>query len=123
MESLFFERFCALCKAHNESPNAAARAIGKSSGSVTAWKKGTLPRYETMKALADRFGVSVDYLAGNTTDPQPEPEEPQARSRREDLMFALFQGREDVITDEMYDEILHFADYVIQREQSKKMSL
>lgn len=69
MENLFFERFCMLCKENDETPNAVAKSIGKSSGSVTAWKKGTIPRYETIKALADRFHVSVDYLAGNVNDP------------------------------------------------------
>lgn len=64
MEESFFTRFEALCRAHNVSPNAVAKAIGASSGSVTAWKRGTAPRNETLSKIADYFGVSTDYLLG-----------------------------------------------------------
>lgn len=32
--------------------------------SVTGWKKGSLPRPDKIKAIADYFGVTVDYLLG-----------------------------------------------------------
>ena len=65
----FFERYAALCKARGESPNSVAREIGASSGSVTAWKNGTEPRYSTIAKIADYFCVSTDYLLGRTDDP------------------------------------------------------
>lgn len=66
MEQTFFQRFEALCKANGESPNAVAKAIGAASGSVTAWKRGTTPRNATVTRLADYFGVTTDYLLGQT---------------------------------------------------------
>lgn len=67
--SIFFERYAALCKSKGETPNSVAREIGASSGSVTSWKNGTEPRYSTVAKVADYFCVSVDYLLGRTDDP------------------------------------------------------
>jgi len=68
MGNTFFERFYELCKERGETPNSVARKIGGSSGSVTAWKKGTVPRGVTLTKLADYFNVSVDYLICQTDD-------------------------------------------------------
>lgn len=119
MGSMFFERFSALCKERNETPNSVAKLIGASSGSVTAWKKGTDPRNATLAKIADYFGVTTDYLLGK--DHKKAPAETSRRHIcKDDIMFALARGNEDVITDEMFEEIQNFADYVIQREAAKK---
>lgn len=68
--SVFFERLCQLCKENDTSPNAVAKKLSISSGSVTAWKKnGTNPRTDTAQKIADYFHVSLDYLLGNVNDP------------------------------------------------------
>lgn len=67
--SLFFTRFAELCRENNLSPNAVAKKLRISSGSITAWKKGTVPRFETIQKLADYFHVSTDYLMGNVNEP------------------------------------------------------
>ena len=64
--TIFFERFYRLCKTHRTSPNAVGAQLGLSSGSITAWKHGAMPRPDTIQKLADHFGVPVDYLLGNT---------------------------------------------------------
>lgn len=112
MENTFYERFSALCRLREESPNAVAKAIGASSGSVTAWKKGTTPRMATVRALAAYFGVTADDLLGGSEAPQPVPTEEQ-------IKFALFGGSEN-ITDEMYDEVRNFAAFVKAREEGKR---
>lgn len=68
MGKTFFERFTELCKERGETPNSVAREIGASSGSVTAWKRGTEPRNATLTKLADYFGTTVDYLTCRTDD-------------------------------------------------------
>ena len=62
MASSFFERYLELCKQAGETPNSVAKIIGASSGSVTAWKNGTEPRYSTIVKIANYFGVPVEYL-------------------------------------------------------------
>lgn len=71
MGSMFFERFSALCKERDETPNSVAKMIGASSGSVTAWKKGTDPRNATLAKIADYFGVTTDYLLGKDNKKSP----------------------------------------------------
>ena len=73
MGNVFFERFAELCKAIGETPNSVAKRLGISSGSVTAWKNGTEPRYSTVTKIADYLGTSADYLLGNVSDSAPKP--------------------------------------------------
>lgn len=61
----FFDRFSALCKESGETPNSLGKKLEIPSGSITAWKNGTIPRMKTLDMLARHFHVSVDYLIGN----------------------------------------------------------
>lgn len=59
---MFYDRFTDLCKSHGKSPAAVAREIGLSNSSTTTWKQGSTPKGDTLRKLANYFGVSVDYL-------------------------------------------------------------
>lgn len=62
---MFYETFEALCKQNGISPFACCKEIGLSGGSAAYWKKsGRTPKRETLEKLAERFGVTVDYLIG-----------------------------------------------------------
>ena len=115
MGSSFFERYAELCKAKKETPNSVAKAIGASSGSVTAWKNGTEPRYSTVVKIADYLSVTTDYLLGK----EKAPADIGKRSvSDDDIKFALFGG-DGEITDAMYEEVKKFAAFVKQREAEK----
>ncbi|CDA89006.1 predicted transcriptional regulators [Ruminococcus sp. CAG:563] len=62
--------------------------------------------YETLLQLSEYFNVTVDELLGRGAKPQ---------ITDADIRFALFDGA-DNITDEMYEEVKRFAEYVKQRE-------
>lgn len=62
---MFYDQFVKLCKERGLSPAAAARNIGLSNSSTTTWKRGAMPKGETLQKLADYFAVPVDYLLGN----------------------------------------------------------
>lgn len=68
---MFWENYVDLCSRKGLSPNAVAAELGKSSGSVTAWKNGTVPRETTLKKIADYFDVSVDFLIGREKEKSP----------------------------------------------------
>jgi transcriptional regulator with XRE-family HTH domain len=68
---VFWNTFLDLCSERGVSPNAVAAELGKSSGSVTAWKNGTVPRETTLRKIADYFGVSVDLLIGREENKIP----------------------------------------------------
>ena len=116
MEHAFFDQLVALCKEKGVSPNFVAKEIGASSGSVTAWKQGALPRGATLSKIAEYFNVSTDYLLGNS---RASTHGSKFSIRDEDIKFALFGGDGEV-TPEMYEEVKRFAAMVKLREDSKK---
>lgn len=63
---MFWDNFVSLCNIHKVSPNGVAKQLGFSTGTVTWWKKGRMPRDTALKKISDFFGVTVDYLLGNT---------------------------------------------------------
>ena len=65
---MFWNNYCKLCSNKGLSPNAAAKEIGISSGSVTEWKKGRVPHIGTLKKIADYFGVPVSALTEELSD-------------------------------------------------------
>lgn len=68
------------------------------SGSITAWKNGTLPRNATISKIAEYFNVSVSYLLGEEKE-KPTLSGEQISEARKQLYAAL---------DDMSDEELLF---------------
>jgi transcriptional regulator with XRE-family HTH domain len=67
--TVFYERLCELCTKAGSSPNAEAKKMGIPSGSITAWKNGSIPRIKTIQKMADYFQVSAAYLMGWAREP------------------------------------------------------
>ena len=63
---MFWERFLTECNLIGKRPNPVAKELGISSGTVTGWKRGALPKPEALSKMASYFNVSVDYLMGKT---------------------------------------------------------
>lgn len=60
---MIYENVQRLCRERKTSIFAVERACGISNGTIGKWnRKGTAPRVDTVKAIADHFGVSVDDL-------------------------------------------------------------
>lgn len=104
---MFWTQYQLLCKTVGKSPNGVAKEIGLSSGTVTFWKNGKIPKSETLKKIADYFGVTVDYLLGAEKAPPAEADEAdelnemleELKTRPEmKLLFSLAKGatKEDV---------------------------
>ena len=75
---MFWENYFLLCQSINKSPNSVAAEMGLSSGSVTAWKSGRVPKWATLCKIAEYFNISVDQLlSDNPTKRKPltEPDE------------------------------------------------
>ena len=67
--TVFFERLLELCSQIGSSPNAEAKKMGIPSGSITAWKNGSIPRPATIQKIADHFQVPAAYLMGWAREP------------------------------------------------------
>lgn len=74
MENVFWEAFTAACKEKNTSPSAVARALGLSSGSPTAWKRGTTPNAFTIAQIASYLDWPMQKFYGLV---EPEQKESQ----------------------------------------------
>ena len=68
---MFWTQYQHLCQNIGKSPNGVAKELGLSSGTVTFWKNGKIPKSDTLKKIADYFGVTVDYLLGNEKETAP----------------------------------------------------
>ncbi len=62
---MFYERLQVLCKERNLSVSAALNILGVSSGNMTHWRKGRLPKGDTLRRMARFFDVPVDTLIGS----------------------------------------------------------
>lgn len=109
---MFYEVFDALCKQKGESPNAVAKKLNVASGTVTEWKKGRIPRNSTLIKIANYFGVSTNYLLGKVDNQSAKD------TTEDDLKVALFGGDSDV-TDEMWEEVKSFAQFVKNKSKKK----
>lgn len=114
---MFYDRFVELCLSRHITPSRAAVEAGLSKSTVTKWKNSpdSKPTGKAIEALTRYFGISVAELMG---EPAAEAETSRAATE-EELKFALFGGSGE-ITDEMYREVLSFAQFVKQREAEKK---
>lgn len=113
---MFYDRFVVLCRRKGVTPSRAAIDAGLSKSTVTKWKNdpSSKPTGNVIDKLTNYFGISISELLAEerSGDDVREPS-------REEVMFALFGGSED-ITDEMYEEVCSFAAFVKQREAAKK---
>lgn len=65
---MFYNRLKELCKNKGTSVTAMSKELGLSSGNVTNWKNGRLPKTAIMIQIANYLNVSVDYLMGETEE-------------------------------------------------------
>jgi len=114
---VFFNRFRELCDRKNVSVYRACTDIGLNRSAVAKWKNGGKPNGSTAAKLAEYFGVSTDYLLGQSEQTTPGAM-PRAVSD-EEIKFALFGG-DGEITDAMFDEVKQFAAFIKNREAEKK---
>jgi transcriptional regulator with XRE-family HTH domain len=136
---MFFDIFSDLCKEKGISCKKAAEEIGLSNSITTKWKKtGATPNTDTLNKIAKYFKVSVDYLAGNVSDPffrldnqcilddinsyEDKEKKPTQKGELDpgEIMFALSRGGEKEITAEMFEEVKRFAAYVAQRKNERE---
>jgi len=68
---IFKERLRSLRKERKETQVQSAEGIGIKERHYQKFEAGEiLPSYENLWAIADHFGVSVDYLMGRSNDPK-----------------------------------------------------
>ena len=108
---MFFLRFEELSKSRNLSVNAVASILGLSSGSVTAWKKGTIPCIFTLKKLADYFEVSIEYIFGFSDIPKNTA--PKSKEEAAECLLRFIVNRAG--SEEERQKLIGFADIFLDK--------
>ena len=70
-ETVFYQRVAKLCEERGISITKLADEIGKGSATASGWKKGSVPRSDTLRLIADYFEVSIEFLTGKTSISKP----------------------------------------------------
>ena len=78
----FYSKIIELCQQKGVSRSKMADDIGISRSAPQGWaEKGAVPRFATMKKIADYFGIPVEYLYD--TDPAAQiPSAPEAQKEK-----------------------------------------
>ena len=103
---MFYDVFLELCKEKGISPSAAAEACGISRSTISTWKtKGYAPRIDKLNQIADYFGVTTDYLLGQS-DAQTSPANDEMAEMLEDIrrnpeLRTLFSISKNATPDEV----------------------
>ena len=86
---MFWSIYCDLCAKKGKSPNAAAKEIGISSGSVTQWKNGRVPQIATLHKIAEYFNVPLETFSEDSAEKKPALE----KIEKADKLFLLEQQK------------------------------
>lgn len=114
---MFYDVYIELCHNNGKSPSAVAQELGINKSNVSNWKNnGYTPRGAVLNKIAEYFGVSVDYLLGKEQKEKPTE---SVSINDEDIKFAL-SGGEGVITDEQYEEVKKFVQFIKERDGNDK---
>ena len=109
---MFWDVFYKLCRDNGIFPNNVAKEIGVSSGSITSWKRGTVPQGATLQKIASYFNVTMDYLLGNA----PAPAEEKSPAADLNQQLAELWGQLDEAGQE---EAIRYLEYLRSRRNSK----
>ena len=67
---VFYDRLESMCEMRNIKVTPLLVKLGLSKGSISRWKKGSVPNGEILIKLASSLDCSVDYLLELTDNPE-----------------------------------------------------
>ena len=106
-----------LCRERNIPIAKLEKDCGFSNGYLNPKKMAKIP-YDRAVVIAEYLGVSVNLILTGE-DSKKAPTNGERSVSDDEIKFALFGG-DGEITDEMYEEVKRFAEFVKQRGPGKK---
>lgn len=112
----FYEKYVQLCNQIGKSPSAVAIELKLGKPSVSRWKNGSKPRDSSILKVANYFGVSTEWLKGETDDPSagikkdPVQKDEVVGSAKQKLLDAL-----DGLSDSQIEKLIGII------EEAKKL--
>lgn len=96
-----------------------AKILQVSNSTLSQYESGTrVPSDEMKGAIADYFGVSLDYLYGRTNQRQPSSTTP-----KQNLQAAFWGGEKDLSQedlDDMWNDVERFAAFLAEKKKQEK---
>ena len=111
---MFWKNFVQLCNKNNTTPTAVVLEMGISRGSVTGWKKGSVPNDGTLLRLAEYFNVTVEELISEQKETPPE-EIPAGLDEQDIEILNLFSR----LSDEQKAQALTYLEFLKSQSSSK----
>lgn len=117
---MFYDIFERLCNEKGVKPGRAAEECGINRSNVSLWKsKGFTPRSDALNTIADYFGVSVDYLLGNTDQKEKAPAKAEADDVTfDDFTYAFHNEAKDLSAEEK-NALLEMAKALKRAKEGK----
>ena len=115
---MFYENFKRLCSERGTTPTAVAKAMGISTSMTANWKKGGVPRADTLQKVADHFGVSVSYLLGVVDDPDPialvDP------SKKAPPIIEMIDEAMKDLSEEELEDLNKYVEFILSKKGKKE---
>lgn len=109
-----YRRIDELCRKNKINVTALCKECGIPRASLSDYKMGRIKTLSasTLSKISEYFSVTVEYLMGGETPVADE----------QSLKVALFGG-DAVVTDEMWNEVKRYAQYIKERENENGEAL
>lgn len=70
---MFYSRLQEVCNSKDIKLTNLVTELGMSQGNLSKWKKGGVPKADTLARIAEKLGVSVSYLVGESENIEKTP--------------------------------------------------
>lgn len=111
---MFYETLKSLAEEHSKSLNQIERELGYPRNALNQYKKGNIPSAKRTAEIAEYFGVTSDYLLGNTNTPEP------PSIQLEDNINKSFQYKDWTITPAEKESVQNFIEIFFETENYSK---
>lgn len=107
----FYDKFDKLCEERGKKKGAVCIDLGLSKSAHYRWQEGATPEGNTLRRIAEYFGVTVGYLVDDTIEEAATPEDDgdtmrirEAMRRRPGIKL-LFDALEDAPDSDLYETL------------------
>lgn len=114
---MFYDNFNKLCTKKGTSPTAFTRdVLGLSTSKVTAWKGGSIPKYEILQQIADAFNVTVGELFdGNDEENKKAPDLPVRSASEWDAVLSK-------LSDDSLIQLRDYLKYLVWKQDQADLN-
>lgn len=113
-----YSRFEQLLKENKVTAYRVSKETGVAQATLSDWKNGkSTPKYEKLSKIAEYFGVSVDWIKGETDEKKPLIT--NDKKQDDNIRFALWGGDADIVDDEMMQDVRDFAKLIAEKKKRK----